>query len=204
MISRLASCFLAIVYSATATAAEPLLLLAPDELAVTFVLKNSLGKTPQLMLFDATHESDTADSINFWRGTRKLVERGVAVQFKGLRFLRDEADPELLVVRLVGVKNELELTERVPLADVQSGKTLGLRFGPAAIGAGIVTGTTDAEMVVAYNPLDRTLAISEISGHFEWKRLFYQPQSDSGGLANVTGEVGDVPPGGAILKAISR
>lgn len=194
-------CCLAIFWASGALAAEPRPLLAPDEQAVSFVLKNADGQTPQLALFDADQETDTADSINFWRGTRDLIKRGVAVQFKGLRFLRDEMDPSLLVVRLVGVKNELELTERLPLKDVESGKQLRMHFGPAAIGAGIVTGTTDAEMLLAYDPTDRTLTIPEISGQFQWKRIFYDPQSDSGGLVDVRGEVGEVPPGGSILKA---
>lgn len=192
------------LWASGAIATEPRLLLAPDEQSVSFVLENSDGQTPQLALFDEPQEKDTADSINFWRGTRDLIPRGVAVQFKGLRFLRDEADPELLVVRLVGVKNELELTERVPLKDVQSGKPLRMHFGPASIGAGIVTGTTDADMLIAYDPADRTLSIPEISGQFEWKRIFYDPKSDSGGLMKVKGEVGEVPPGGSILKAAAK
>lgn len=192
------------LWALDASAAEPQPLLAPDELSVTFVLKDGDGETPQLALFDTAQETDTADSINFWRGTRDLIKRGVAVQFKGLRFVRDEADPELLVVRLVGVKNELELTERVPLREVQSGKPLRMHFGPAAIGAGIVTGTTDAEMLLAYDPTDRTLTIPEISGQFQWKRIFYDPQTDSGGLMDVRGEVGTVPAGGSVLKATGK
>ncbi len=197
-------CWAAVLWAFGANASEPRPLLAPGEQSVTFVLKNADGRTPQFALFDQPAEKDTADSINFWRGTRDLVQRGVAVQFKALRFLRDEADPELLVVRLVGVKNELELTERVPLKEVQSGKQLRMHFGPAAIGAGIVTGTTDAEMLLAYDSTDRTLSIPEISGQFEWKRIFYDPESDSGGLMDVRGEVGEVPPGGSILKATEK
>lgn len=190
--------------SLIARAAEPRPLLEPEEQSISFVLKDADGQTPQLALFDLPVEKDTADSINFWRGTRNLIKSGVAVQFKGIRFLRDEKDPELLVVRLVGVKNELELTERLQVQEVQSGKPLRMHFGPAAIGAGIVTGTTDAEMLLAYDPADRTLSIPEISGQFQWKRLFYDPQSDSGGLVNVKGEVGKVPPGGSVLKATTK
>jgi len=197
-------CCVAMLWASGAIASEPRPLLAPGEQSVSFVLKDADGRTPQLALFDQPAEKDTADSVNFWRGTRDLIQRGVAVQFKGLRFLRDEVDPELLVVRLVGVKNELELTERLPLKEVQSGKQLRMHFGPAAIGAGIVTGTTDAEMLLAYDPTDRTLSIPEISGQFEWKRIFYNPESDSGGLVDVRGEVGEVPPGGSILKATAK
>jgi hypothetical protein len=187
--------------SISASAAEPLPLLGPKEQAVTFVLEDGQGKTPRLALFDALDESDTADSINFWRGTRDVIDAGVAVDFKALRFLRDANVPDTLVVRLVGIKNELELGTRVALADLQSGKPQRLHFGPVAIGAGIVTGTTDAEMLLTYNAQDRTLLIPEISGQFEWKRLFYDPQSDTGELVNVTGQVGNAPSGGAILKA---
>jgi hypothetical protein len=190
--------------SAAETSARPRDLLEPGQRAVTFVLKDDRGQTPQLALFDSPDQSDTADSINFWRGTRGLIDRGVAVQFKGLRFLRDEVSPDTLVVRLIGVKNELELTARVALADLQRGKSLRMHFGPAAIGAGIVTGTTDAEMLLTYNAIDRTLHVAEISGQFEWKRLFHDPQSDSGELTNVSGEVGELPPGGTILKAAQK
>jgi hypothetical protein len=194
-------CCWAILCASSAFAAEPQPLLAPGEQSVAFVLKNADGQIPQFALFDQPKEKDTADSINFWRGTPDLVQRGVAVQFKGLRFLRDEDDPQRLVVRLVGVKNELELTERLPLKDIESGKQLRMHFGPAAIGVGVVTGTTDAEMLLAFDPADRTLSIPEISGQFQWKRIFYDPQTDSGGLTDVTGEVGELPPGGSILKA---
>jgi hypothetical protein len=187
--------------SISASAAEPQPLLGPKEQAVTFLLEDGQGKTPRLALFDALDESDTADSINFWRGTRNVIDAGVAVDFKALRFLRDANAPDTLVVRLVGIKNELELGTRVALADLQSGKPQRLHFGPVAIGAGIVTGTTDAEMLLTYNAQDRTLLIPEISGQFEWKRLFYDPQSDTGELVNVTGQVGNAPSGGAILKA---
>jgi hypothetical protein len=188
----------------SASAAEPLPLLGPKEQAVTFVLADAQGETPRLALFDAPDESDTADSINFWRGTRGVIDAGVAVEFKALRFLRDADAPETLVVRLVGIKNELELGTRIALNELQSGKPQRLHFGPVAIGAGIVTGTTDAEMLLSYNAQDRTLRIPEISGRFEWKRLFYDPQSDTGELTDVTGQVGKAPSGGAILKAPQR
>ena len=55
-------------------------------------------------------------------------------------------------------------------------------------------------MVLRYDPRNRSLDIAEVSGQFEWKRLFYDAQSDSGSLTDVTGEVGEVPPGGQILK----
>ena len=190
--------------SISASAAEPLPLLGPKEQAVTFVLEDAQGDTPQLALFDALDEADTADSINFWRGTKGVIDTGVAVEFRALRFLRAADSPDTLVVRLVGIKNELELGTRVALADLQSGKPQRLHFGPVAIGAGIVTGKTDAEMLLSYNAQDRTLRIPEISGQFEWKRLFYDPQSDSGELVNVTGQVGKAPSGGAILKAPQR
>ena len=190
--------------SLSASAAEPRPLLAPDEQEVTFVLADADGNTPRLALFATPDKSDTADSINFWRGTRGLIDAGVAVEFKALRFLRDANAPDTLVVRLVGIKNELELGSRIALADVQSGKPQRLHFGPVAIGVGIVTGTTDAEMLLCYNAQDRTLSIPEISGQFEWKRLFSDPQSDTGELVNVTGQVGKAPSGSAILKAPER
>ncbi len=192
------------VSSVSALAAEPLPLLGPREQAVTFVLADEDGKTPRLALFDAPDEADTADSINFWRGTRGVIDAGVVVEFKALRFLRDAESPDSLVVRLVGIKNELELGTRIAITELQSGKPQRLRFGPVAIGAGIVTGTTDAEMLLSYSARDRTLHIPEVSGEFEWKRLFYDPQSDSGELTNVSGRVGNAPSGGAILKAAQR
>lgn len=192
------------VSSISALATEPLPLLGPREQAVTFVLADIQGATPRLALFDAPDEADTADSINFWRGTRGVIDAGVAVEFKALRFLRDTDSPDSLVVRLVGIKNELELGTRIAITDLQSGRPQRLHFGPVAIGAGIVTGTTDAEMLLSYNAQDRTLRIPEISGQFEWKRLFYDPQSDTGELSNVSGQVGTAPPGGTILKAPQR
>lgn len=192
---------LAVLAATQLQAAETVPLLDHDEQAVTFVLKDKDGKVPQLWLFDATHEAGTADSINFWRGTPVVDKAGVAVQFKGLRFQRERTSSDALIVRLVGIKNELELTERISLAELQTGKPQRLRFGPVAIGAGFITGTTDAEMLLSYNPADRSLVIDEVSGEFEWKRLFYDSQKDSGSLSEVSGEVGEVPPGGTILKA---
>jgi hypothetical protein len=194
--------FASVVLAATlARAAEPVPLLDQGEQAVTFVLKDKRGKVPQLSLFTSAAHADTADSINFWRGTTGLGQPGVAVQFKGLRFLRERSSSDALIVRLVGIKNELELTERVSLADLHTGKPLRLHFGPVAIGAGFITGTTDAEMLLSYNPTDRTLVVEEVSGEFEWKRLFHDPQKDSGSLTEISGEVGEVPPGGTILRA---
>jgi hypothetical protein len=55
-------------------------------------------------------------------------------------------------------------------------------------------------MTLSYDPRTRELSIPDVSGELEWKRPFVDPQKDSGALYDVTGEVGDVPPGAQILK----
>ncbi len=201
MIARLQFLALTLVFSALASAAEPLQLFQDDEQAVTFKLQNGEGKIPQLLLFSASNQAETADSINYWRGTPNLNENGVVVEFKAIRFLRCEGSPDELVVRLVGIKNELELGERISVQELQSGTRQKFHFGPVVMGApGLITGTTDAVMLLSYDPSNRTLKIPEVSGKFQWKRLFYDPQEDSGELTNVTGEVGEVAPGDTVLR----
>ncbi len=185
---------------AAAGAAQNKPLFDSGQQEVTFVLKDRAGITPRLVLFNTPAQSGTADSINYWRDTRTVVKSGVAVDFKGIRFFRSPRDPDRLSVRLVGIKNELELGASLSLASLETGKPLELHFGPVSLGGGIVTGTTDAEMTLQYLPESRTLRIAEVSGQFEWKRLFSEAQKDSGKLTDVTGEVGNLPPGGAILK----
>ncbi|REK18693.1 MAG: hypothetical protein DWQ37_03925 [Planctomycetota bacterium] len=192
----------ALVWTHPTGAAEPQPLLSPDEKEVTFRLHDKQGDTPQLMLFGDPDEAPTADSINYWRGTPNPRKDGVVVQFKGIRFLRDGGSPDELIVRLVGIKNELELNKTISLEDLQSGKPQEFHFGPVAMGApGVITGTTDAVMQLSYDPANRTLKIPKVSGKFEWKRIFYDPQEDEGALANVTGKVGTLPEGESVLKA---
>lgn len=200
MIAKILTLLLPTLIAAAARAEELRPLFKNGESAVTFRLKDRTGKTPRIVLFRAEDQAATADSINYWRDTQNLGVDGVAVDFKGIRFLQSKENPDELTVRLVGIKNELELGDAISLAELQSGKKQKLHFGPAAIGSIPISGTTDAEMVLRYDPRSRSLDIPEVSGQFEWKRLFHDAQSDSGSLTDVTGEVGDVPPGGQILK----
>jgi hypothetical protein len=188
----------------TARAEQALPLFKNGESAVTFRLRDRNGKTPRIVLFLGAEQAATAESINYWRDTKDICPKGVAVDFKGIRFIRSKEHPDELTVRLVGIKNELELGEPISLSELQSGKTMKLHFGPATLGAIPISGTTDAEMVLRYEPRNRSLDIAEVSGQFEWKRLFYDAQSDSGSLTDVTGEVGEVPPGGQILKPVAK
>jgi hypothetical protein len=187
-----------------ACAQEPRPLFENGDQAVTFKLKDKNGKTPHLLLFDAPDQAPTADSINYWRDTPNPKEDGVAVDFKGIRFLRSPENPDDLAVRLVGIKNELELGETVSLDELQSGRPQKLHFGPTTMGTWPITGTTDAEMTLSYDPKRRTLEIPEIAGQFAWKRPFYDAQADAGSLRDVTGEIGNVPRGGVILKPDSK
>lgn len=186
---------------ATLLAAEHQPLFAKGADSVTFVLKDSNGKTPRIVLFGEPAQAETAESINYWRETPDLLKAGVAVDFKAIRFLRNDKQPGKVILRLVGIKNELELGVALSLADLESGKPQRLHFGPATIGAGVVSGTTDARMLLEYLPETRALRIAEVSGQFEWKRLLNDPQSDSGKLENVSGAVGTAPPGETILKS---
>lgn len=191
----------AVVAAFEARAAEPRPLVPLDAAGVTFKLEDRQGKTPRLLLFTSPDQAGTADSINYWRDTPHK-ESGVVVEFKGIRFLRSAEAPDELIVRLVGLKNELELNKRVSLAELESGKPQKFHFGPVAMGApGVISGTTDAEMHLAYDPANRTLTIPKVSGSFEWKRPFYDAQADSGSLSDVHGKVGDLPEGASVLRA---
>ncbi len=183
-------------------AAESHPLLMPDEQEVTFKLQDKDGKVPQLLLFRSPEQADTADSINYWRGTPNSGGQGLIVQFKGIRFLRSEDAPDKLIVRLVGIKNELELGSRIPIEQLESGKQQRFRFGPVTMGApGLISGTTDAVMLLSYDPKNRQVTIPKVSGTFAWKRFLYDPEEDSGSLTNVSGKVGELPPGEEILEA---
>jgi hypothetical protein len=186
------------------TAAELAPLFANGNDVVTFKIRDKTGGTPELRLFSAADQADTAESINYWRDTLKPQEVGVAVDFKGIRFLRSKVRPDELVVRLVGIKNELELTEPVSLRDLESGKPLTLHFGPVALGFGPISGTTDADLTFSYDPRRRALDIAEVAGQLEWKRPFHDAQKDRGTLKNVTGEIGDVPAGESVLKPAAK
>ena len=200
MSARIFVLLLPALIAATARAEQPRPLFKKGESAVTFKLKDRNGKTPRIVLFRGKDQAATADSINYWRETQGLCDEGVAVDFKGIRFLKSKENPDELTVRLVGIKNELELGDALSLSELQSGKPQKLHFGPVTMGFIPISGTTDAEMILRYDPRNRSLDIPEVSGQFEWKRFLYYAQSDSGSLNDVTGEVADVPPGGQILK----
>jgi hypothetical protein len=198
---KLAALALAFAAAFEARAAEPRPLVPLDAPAVTFRLEDRQGKTPQIVLFTSPDQAGTADSINYWRDTPNK-EPGVVVEFKGIRFLRSADAPDELIVRLVGIKNELELNKRVSLAELESGKPQKFHFGPVAMGApGVISGTTDAEMHLAYDPANGTLKIPKVSGSFEWKRPFFDAQADTGSLTDVSGKVGELPEGASVLRA---
>jgi hypothetical protein len=182
---------------------EPRPLFDASEGAITFKLKDKEGKTPRLVLFTAAKQAETASSINFWRGTLDSKQDGVLVEFKGIRFLRS-GDSDDLVVRLVGTKNEMELPITISLPELESGKPQKLRFGPITMGPGPISGTTDTDMVLSYNSENRTLTITKISGQLEWRQLLAEPQKDGGSLRDITGDVGEIPPGAVILKARAK
>lgn len=200
---KLLTLLLAASIVGTARAEQPRPLFKRGESEVTFKLKDRDGKTPRIVLFQGADLAPTANSINYWRDTQDLGD-GVAVDFRGIRFLQSNESPDDLTVRLVGIKNELELGDPISLAELQSGKTQKLHFGPVTLGYIPISGTTDAEMVLRYDPRRRSLDIPEVSGQFEWKRLLYDAQSDAGSLADVTGEIGEVPPGGQVLKPAAK
>ena len=182
---------------------EPRPLFDSPEGTITFKLKDKAGKTPRLVLFRAAKQAETASSINFWRGTLDSKQDGVVVEFKGIRFLRSTGRDDL-VVRLVGIKNEMELPTTISLHDLESGKPQELRFGPIAMGGGPISGTTDTNMVLSYNSENRTLTITKISGQLEWRQLLAEPQKDGGSLKDMTGELGEIPPGGVVLRAPAK
>jgi hypothetical protein len=176
-------------------------LIAAGEDAVTFVLSDEQGRVPRLILFDNPEQRLTAASINLLRGTSNVVPSGVAVDFRALRFLRSAADPSQVIVRLVGIKNEFELATPLSLRELESGKSITVHFGPATIGAGFVSGTTDAELVLEYHAADRTVRILKAGGQFTWAPILQEPEQDTGTLKDLKGVVGSVPSVGAVLKA---
>ena len=181
---------------------NPPLFDSPDS-TVTFKLKDKEGNTPRLVLFRDPNQALTANSINFLRGTLDSKQKGVVVEFKGIRFLRSMGGDDL-VVRLVGIKNELELPTTISARDLESGKVQKLHFGPTTMGGGPVSGITDTEMALRYEPEKHTLSIPNISGQFEWRQLLADPQKDSGSLKDITGEIGELPMTGSILKATPK
>jgi len=192
--------FVCLVPIATLTRAqESRPLFEGDEQVVTFKLRDKQGNTPHLTLFTAPDQAATAGSINYWRNTRDSNEGGVAVDFKGIRFLRSSSTSDALVVRLVGIKNELELGQTISLRELKSGKPQQLHFGPVTVGFPISL-ATDAEITLAYDPDKRVLNIPEVSGQLEWHRPFEAGQKDVGTLKDVTGVIGDVPTSGMVLK----
>jgi hypothetical protein len=72
------------------------------------------------------------------------------------------------------------------------------------MGGGPVSGITDTEMALRYEPEKHTLSIPNISGQFEWRQLLADPQKDSGSLKDITGEIGELPMTGSILKATPK
>ncbi len=173
------------------------------ESTVTFKLKDKEGNTPRLVLFRKVNQALTAESINFLRGTVDSKQSGVVVEFKGIRFVQSMGSDDL-VVRLVGIKNELELPTTISTRELESGKVQKLHFGPTTMGGGPVSGITDTEMALRYDSDKRTLSIPSISGQFEWRQLLADPQKDSGSLKDITGDIGELPTSGSILKATPK
>ncbi len=181
-------------------AAENAPLLRDGDRSVTFALHDRRGKVPRMMLFTKPEQAGTAASINYWRDTIDPTQLGVAVVFKGIRFLRRESEGDALVVRLIGIKNEIEMTEPLSLAALESGERQELHFGPVTLGAGPISGTTEVDMQLRYDPSSRSLKISSASGEIEWRRLFADPQRDAGSLENLVGAVAEIPAGTIVLK----
>ncbi len=72
-------------------------------------------------------------------------------------------------------RTKVELAETISLAALESGKQHKFHFGPTVLGYGPITGTSDADLVLRFDPVTRTLDLPEISGQLTWKRLFYDP-----------------------------
>src|SRR5437870_2372301 len=111
MFSLLMFCAIS-AYAFSQSALHPLL--SDHENEVTFVLSDRQGQTPKFVLFDRPDQADAAASVNFWRGTQGLVKSGVPVEFRAIRFIRDPKSPQQVQVRLVGIKNEIQLARSLP------------------------------------------------------------------------------------------
>lgn len=175
-------------------------LIEDSERSVTFALRTAAGEVPQFVLFDEPDQAATAASINYWRDTPAPPSGGVVVAFKGLRFLRHEERSDSIMVRLIGLKNEIEMSEAISLTAVESGQRLQLHFGPVTLGYGPITGTSEADLDLQFDPQTRRLNLFNVSGYILWKRVFTNPQSDKGTLHDIVGYAADIPTGGLILK----
>lgn len=169
--------------------------------SVTFVLRDAQDAVPRLVLFGAPNQSETAASINYWRGTSDLKMPGVVVEFKGIRFLRSKNDPDKAEIRLVGLKNEIEWSGKISVSEFERGEPMALRFGPVTLGYGPISAKTDATLELRYDAKSGVLDIQKASGCLEWKHLFSDPQSDCGALTDIKGEVGELPSGSTLLHA---
>ena len=60
--------------------------------------------------------------------TEAARKDGVEIRFEAVRFRRDEADPDRLWVRAVGIANETEGKTPISRTQLERGDTLDLRF----------------------------------------------------------------------------
>jgi len=144
-------------------------LFAGDERQVTFVLRDQQGGIPTFFVFEAPDQKTTALGINTLRGTPN--ERGVEIRFEAVRFRRDEADPDRLWVRAVGIANETEGKTPISRTQLERGDTLDLRFHDEIEVPFVAHVVYEIAMTVRYDPKSQALHLTNASGSIRWKML---------------------------------
>ena len=140
-----------------------------NEQQVTFVLSDDKGGIPTFFVFDGEDQKTTALGINTLRGTPN--ELGVEIRFEAIRFRRDEADPDRLWVRVVGIANEMDGKTPLSLSELESCKPLGLHFHDEIEIPYLAHVTYDIYMTIQYDPKTQGLTVTNASGSIRWKML---------------------------------
>lgn len=144
-------------------------LFAGDERQVTFVLRDERGGIPTFFVFEGPEQKTTALGINTIRGTPN--ERGVEIRFEAVRFRRDEAAPDRLWVRAVGIANETEGKTPISRLQLERGETLDLRFHDEIEVPFVAHVIYEIAMTIRYDPKSQQLTLSNASGSIRWKML---------------------------------
>jgi hypothetical protein len=164
-------------------------LFAGDERQVTFVLRDQQGGIPTFFVFEGPEQKTTALGINTLRGTPN--ERGVEIRFEALRFRRDEADPDRLWVRAVGIANETEGKTPISRSQLERGEALDLRFHDEIKVPIVAHVIYEIAMTIQYAPKSQQLTLTNASGSIRWKMLGSDAFDDGQLQAAIVGQKGE-------------
>ncbi|HPM80160.1 MAG TPA: hypothetical protein PLF81_05645 [Candidatus Anammoximicrobium sp.] len=144
-------------------------LFSEHEQRVTFVLRDDQGGIPTFFVFEGEDRKATALGINTLRGTPN--ERGVEIRFEAIRFRRDEAEPDQLWVRAVGIANETEGKTPISRSQLERGESLDLHFHDEIQVPYVAHVIYDIYMTIQYDPRTQQLTLTNASGSIRWKML---------------------------------